>query len=64
LAFHKLYAAPKNTRLKFKESVLMSKQVILESAAVVFSIAVICAGLWFWGEQIRYVFETLALAEA
>tara|TARA_B110000444_G_scaffold117361_1_gene110439 strand:- start:488 stop:682 length:195 start_codon:yes stop_codon:yes gene_type:complete len=64
LAFHKLYAAPKNTSLKFKESALMSKQVILERAAVAFSIAVICAGIWFWGEQIRYVLETLALAEA
>ncbi len=42
----------------------MSKQVILEWAAVAFSIAVICVGIWFWGEQIRYVLETLALAEA
>ncbi|MDA8868858.1 hypothetical protein N9445_00520 [bacterium] len=41
----------------------MSKQVILERVAIAFSIAVICAGIWFWGEQIRYVLETLALAE-
>ena len=42
----------------------MSKQMILERLAVAFSIAVICAGIWFWGEQISYMLETLALAEA
>jgi hypothetical protein len=41
----------------------MSKQVILEWVAIAFSVAVICTGIWFWGEQIRYVLETLALAE-
>ncbi|MDG1135057.1 MAG: hypothetical protein P8N67_11855 [Pseudomonadales bacterium] len=42
----------------------MNKQVILERVAITFSLIVICAGLWFWSEQVAYVLETLALAEA
>jgi hypothetical protein len=42
----------------------MKKQALLEKAAVIFSLVVLIAGVWFWGDQIREVLATLALAEA